>query len=157
MLSQLLNIQCLKIPSAHTQPVVWSTWNEEVSRILILIVTRHRDEIFLLKTGKTYNQSLISLEKQRFFWAVSQSSDYGGAQWMAEVVEIGAWRILWLLWIQERHVCFGFSSGCRPNCDNPGGGGECPPQTPKGFAHNLTTQVSPKHEFVQSNTEAIQR
>lgn len=72
MLPVLLNIQCSKFSSLHPEPVVYrwinvGIWNEKVSRILILIVTRHQDEIFLLKTGKIYNQSLISLEKQRFF------------------------------------------------------------------------------------------
>ena len=82
---------------------------------------------------KNYQQSLISLEKH-ILWAVSQNSDYGGAQWMAEVVEIGARRILWLLWIQERHVCFCFSCGYRPNCDNTRE--ECPPQTIKKTSHS---------------------
>lgn len=36
--------------------------------MLILIMTRpDQDEIFLLKTGKTFYQSLISLKKQRLF------------------------------------------------------------------------------------------
>lgn len=58
MLSLLLNIQCSKLPFLHT-PAVVSGW--------INVVTRHKDEIFLMKTGKTYNQSLMSLEKQRIF------------------------------------------------------------------------------------------
>lgn len=155
LLSLLLNTQCSKIPSLHTQPVVgrWrimGTWNEEVSKMLILIMTRpDQDEIFLLKTGKTFYQSLISLKKTEIVWAVSQNSDYGGAHWMAEVVEIGAWRILWLLQIQDWHVCFCFTSGCRPMCDNPRR--DHPAQISEGFAHNLTTQLSLKHEFVQKN------
>ncbi len=113
-----------------------------------------RSSLLWLDTRKKYfywkhrkpTSSLLFLWKSRGSWAVSQSSDYGGAQWRAEVVEIGAQRILWPLWIQDRHVCFCFSSGCRPKCDN--SRRECQPQTTEGFAHNLTTQVSLKDEFV---------
>lgn len=126
------------------------TWNEEVSTILILIVTRHQGGI---ENRENLQAVSYFCGKTEILWVVSESSDYGGAQWMAEVVEIGAWRILWLFWIQERHVCLCFSSGCQPNCDNPKG--ECPPQTTERLAHNITTQVILKLKFVRNSTGGL--